>query len=136
MATVEARSNTVAKLFRSDELEKKCNPPEFRTRTSDPVDDPDPTPSEEGGRRCCDAWEFNGAAEGCSSHAGSRADLDEAALPAELLRGLDEVLDDATLSPAELLKPFESQPCLMETRYVTDGPKPFFDPLPETVPTG
>jgi len=48
LAMLFARNKTDAKLFRSEELEKKCSPPEFRTRTSD-----EPSPIlDERGRRC------------------------------------------------------------------------------------
>lgn len=79
----------------------------MRTSSEDPEED-DP------GRRCCDASEFNGAADGRSSHNGNLADLAEEAaevLPLLLVRGcLIRVLVKAP-SPAELLNPTESQPC-------------------------
>mmetsp|Transcript_30520 Transcript_30520/g.52950 ORF Transcript_30520/g.52950 Transcript_30520/m.52950 type:complete len:115 (+) Transcript_30520:371-715(+) len=111
-ATLDARNNTEARLFRREELAKKCNPPEFRTRTSDPEDEPEP-----GGIKCCDASVFSGAAEGRSNHEGSRADLAEAVeAPEELLRCLITRNVDAFPSPAELLNPTESHPCRKDTR--------------------
>ena len=102
-------------------------------RTSDPEEDvPDPIPLDDGGKRCCDACAFIGAAEGRSNQAGNRADLDEAVLVEGLDLDLTILEEVAKLSLAELLKPTESQPCLTDTRYVIDGPKPV---PPPTVPT-
>jgi hypothetical protein len=119
----DARSNALARLLNKVQLEKKCNPPEFRISTL--WDDVVPA---EWFMRCCDAREFNGAGDGCSSHDGNRADLVEAAVSARA--ALD---DEDKISPAELLYPTGLHPCLRETRYVKEGPNPT---VPcDTVPT-
>jgi hypothetical protein len=108
-------------LFRSEESEKKCNPPAFNTRT-----DPEP-----GGNRCCEAWKLRGAAVGLNIQVGSLADFAVPTLEMELFLTPDR--DIVETSAAELLNPIVSHPYLNETLYVTDGPNPFGSV--ETVPT-